>query len=137
VNGLFTVLWRKVSSDHGTATLNVSTLGDGDRWIEIDPPLTVDGLDATGLDVAGDGSTPYAAYLTGDASTPGIQVRRLTRDEWETLGTPTDIGYVGVSAEFAPARGRGMWLLSGERANGHVRYVLDGFGVVPPPQLQR
>ena len=132
VNGLFAVLWGHRRP--GPSLLNVSSL-TGNAWSEIDPPLATPNAPVTGLAVASDHAVAYAAYNSTAASTPGVFVRRLIRGEWEELRTPTEGGFRGVSAQFAPARGRGMWLLSGERANGRTRYILDGYSVVSPPQL--
>jgi predicted secreted protein len=82
---------------------------------------------------AGDGAVPYVAYL--DDAAPGVHLRRLIEGEWQALPTTTDAGYRGISAQLAPGRGGGMWLLRGERINGDTRYILDGYGVNPPPQL--
>jgi hypothetical protein len=133
VNGQFSVLWEHRRPDPDL--LNVSTLGSGNKWSEIDPPLATPGAPVTGLAVGGDHAVAYAAYRSDSSSTPGVFVRRLVHGGWEELRTPTEGGYRGVDAKFAPARGRGMWLLSGERANGRTRYLLDGYSVVPPPQL--
>jgi hypothetical protein len=137
VNGLFTVLWSRKPRDSGVTTVNVTSLGSGDRWVDVDPPLARLGSGGTPLGVGADGTVAYGSYLTNDPATPGVQVRRLIRGGWETLPSPTDPGYRGRSAQFAPARGRGMWLLSGERAGGRTRYVLFGYSVTPPPQLPR
>lgn len=138
VNGHFTVLWSRKPRDSDVTTVNVTSLGSGDRWVDVDPPLAQLGPRGTPLGLGADGTVAYGSYLTGNGSSPGVQVRRLIHGEWETLPSPTDAGYRGRSAQFAPASGRGMWLLSGERrGGGRTRYVLHGYSVTPPPQLPR
>jgi hypothetical protein len=132
VNGLFTVLWTGATSDR--AGLLVSSLGPGDQWVDVGPPLAASG---TPLALAADRGVAYAAYRTVDSTDSDVHVRRLISGQWETLTTPTDPGVDGVSARFAPARGGGMWLLSGERVGGRTRYVLDGYGVAAPAQLPK
>jgi hypothetical protein len=132
VNGLFTVLWTGTTSDR--AGILVSSLGADDQWVDVGPPLAQSG---TPLALAADRGVAYAAYRTVDSSDSDVQVRRLVGGQWETLTPPADPGVDGVSARFAPARGGGMWLLSGERVGGRIRYALDGYGVAAPAQLPK
>jgi hypothetical protein len=102
----------------------------GDQSPAVGNPLAADET-AVGQELATDGTTLFAAFVSGPDAARELTVSFLNGSTWEALGAATPEGSTTTSAQLEGAAGGGVWVLAREKTQGKVTFQLELYGATP------